>query len=382
MQTAEIDLPLTVVARGRSATRRRRSKRRVWPWIVGVSLLVLVQLWLIWGSGDEPARTARPVAASAIAPAEWIAAIGQLEPEGGVVEVAAARNAREAVVTALSVAAGAEVRMGDPLARLETLPRATAALAEAEADLALRRAELEGALRAARADHAEAESRVALAALQLDEAERALARADRLVGGQAVATAARDDLRTARDMRKAELDSARAGLVRVSGAAEDLPDVQAARARLAQAEAALRVARIGVAEATIRAPADGTILSVPARVGEPVPPDGLVRLAVAGGMEARLEVHEDEIALVRPEAGVTLQAAGITGPLTGQVVRIGQEVVRQGVFSDDPAAKTDARVFEVRVALDAASAARARELIQLQVLAWIETGPASAEATP
>jgi len=205
MQTAEIDLPLTVVARGRSATRRRRSKRRVWPWIGGVSLLMLVQLWLIWGSGEEPARTARPVAASAIAPAEWIAAIGQLEPEGGVVEVAAARNAREAVVTALSVAAGAEVRM---------------------------------------------------------------------------------------------------------------------------------------------------------------------------------EVHEDEIARVRPEAGVTLQAAGITGPLTGQVVRIGQEVVRQGVFSDDPAAKTDARVLEVRVALDAASAARARELIQLQVLAWIETGPASAEATP
>lgn len=56
-------------------------------------------------------------------------------------------------------------------------------------------------------------------------------------------------------------------------------------------------------------------------------------------------------------------------PATGVVERVGLKVKRQSVINNDPATDTDARVIEVRVALDAASSVRVSNLTRLQVRA-------------
>jgi HlyD family secretion protein len=182
-----------------------------------------------------------------------------------------------------------------------------------------------------------------------------------------------EELQTARDARRAELAQAEARRVQLAGAVDVHPDVVSAEAALAAARAAQRRVEADLEDTLVRAPAAGRIMSVTVRVGEPAPESGLLRLAVEGPSRAILEVHQDRIHLVHEGAPVSLRAAAFLGDLTGVVESIGVEVQRQAVFSADPAANADARVFEVRVLLDDSSSAVARDLINLQVLAAIST---------
>jgi HlyD family secretion protein len=371
---AEGDLPLEFRA-GQKAPRSSRTVILALVVIFGVSS---VMLWpkiapLIAMPSDQTAAIAAPP----ITTAPTVAALGHLEPAGGVVAVTPPRASRDANVTALLVASGAEVRRGDPLAVLETLPRAKATLAQAAAEVALRQAELARAQRAVMAGKAETEAQIALVQTRLDGAARALARGDQLAARDTLTPAKLDELQTAHDALADELTQAEAQMVRLSGPVKDHPDVMAARAALAAAEASRVLAQTDVDEATVRAPTDGRIVAIPTRLGEPAPASGLMRLAVDGPMVAVLEVHQDQIHLVRTGAEVALQSPAFVGELTGQVVQIGLEVQRQAVFSADPAANSDARVFEVRVQLDPDASAIARRLINLQVLASIATGTAS-----
>jgi HlyD family secretion protein len=305
------------------------------------------------------------------------AALGHLEPAGGVVAVTPPRGMRDAAVSVILVTSGAQVRRGDALAVLETLPRAEATLAQANAEVALREAELALAQRAVAAGKAETDAQVALVRTRLDGAARALARGDQLAARDTLTPARLDELQTAHDALNAELAHAEAQRVRLSGPVEDHPDVMAARAALALALASRLLAQTGVDEATVRAPVDGRIVAIPTRIGEPAPSAGLVRLAVDGPMAAILEVHQDQIHLVQAGARVSLNSPAFAAELTGHVTQVGIEVQRQAVFAADPAANADARVFEVRVQLDPAASAVARGLINLQVLASITAGAAS-----
>jgi len=305
---------------------------------------------------------------------DWIAALGHLEPKGGIVAVAPPRAARDAIVTALLVTEGQVVAAGDPLATLETLARARAELAQAEAEVSLRAAELARARRAIAADKADTAAQVASATARLAGAERDLSRAVQLVANNALSAAREEELRTERDALVAEQARAEAQEMRLQGPIDTHPDVLAAEAALAAAQAARDLAALAVADATVRALAAGRIIAIPARVGEPAPAEGVVRLAVAGPVVALLEVHQDRIHHVATDARVTLRAPALDGELAGHVTRIGREVQRQAVFEADPAANTDARVFLVEVTLDPASSAIEADLLNLQVLARIEAG--------
>lgn len=373
----EGDLPLEFRA-GPKAPRSSRTAVLAVLVIFGVSG---VMLWpKIAPLMANPSDSVRVDAATPITPAQSapiIAALGHLEPAGGVVAVTPPRAARDANITAILVPSGADVRRGDPLAILETLPRAKATLAQAEAEVALRRAELARAQRAVAAGKAETEAQIALVRTRLNGAARALARGDQLAARDTLTPAKLDELQTAHDALADELTQAEAQMVRLSGPIADHPDVMAAQAALAAAEASRVLAQTDVDEATVRSPANGRIVTIPTRLGEPAPASGLMRLAVDGPMVAVLEVHQDQIHLVRTGADVSLQSPAFVGELIGNVVQIGLEVQRQAVFSADPAANSDARVFEVRVQLDPGASAVARRLINLQVLASIATGTAS-----
>ena len=121
----------------------------------------------------------------------------------------------------------------------------------------------------------------------------------------------------------------------------------------------------------LRAPLDGTVLRIHARVGErPNDEDGILELGANARMEALLEVYESDISRVRVGQPVLISSenGGFPGKLRGTVSRISPQVRQREVLATDPSADADARIVEVRVQLDADSLRRVRNLAGLKVI--------------
>jgi HlyD family secretion protein len=84
-----------------------------------------------------------------------------------------------------------------------------------------------------------------------------------------------------------------------------------------------------------------------------------------------VEVYESDIDRVRLGQSVSLisENGGYQGALSGEVIRISPQVRQRSVLSTDPTGDADARVVEVRVALDPADSQRVRDLTGLKVIA-------------
>ncbi|MEB3198982.1 MAG: HlyD family efflux transporter periplasmic adaptor subunit [Synechococcaceae cyanobacterium] len=127
-------------------------------------------------------------------------------------------------------------------------------------------------------------------------------------------------------------------------------------------------------ETVLRAPLDGTVLRIHARVGERPGDKGILELGASHRMEAVLEVYESDIGRVRLGQSVSLSSenGGFNGRLQGVVSRISPQVRQREVLSTDPSGDADARIVEVRVRLDAGSAERVRNLTGLKVIGKID----------
>jgi HlyD family secretion protein len=153
---------------------------------------------------------------------------------------------------------------------------------------------------------------------ELAEAERQFQRVQRLYKQRVVSVEDRDAQETRRDVLKAEL-------------------------REAQAE--LELARV-------RSPIDGRVLKVRAYPGEMVGSDGVCEIGKTDAMYAVAEVYEDDIGFVDVGQHATVTSPALNGDVHGTVEEIGWKIGKLDVLSTDPAAKTDARVVEVRIKLE------------------------------
>ncbi len=144
-------------------------------------------------------------------------------------------------------------------------------------------------------------------------------------------------------------------------------DVEAAQAQVDQAIAAVRQAQTQLDQATVRASQDGVVLAIHTRPGELVSSEGIVELGQTQQMTALLEVYQTDIGKVKLGQSTKLSADGLPDGLSGEVGEIGVQVKRQNVINADTSANIDARVVEVRVRLDAASAQKVAGLTNLQV---------------
>lgn len=133
------------------------------------------------------------------------------------------------------------------------------------------------------------------------------------------------------------------------------------------AQAGLTAARAQVALAEIRAPIGGEVLEIHARAGERIGLEGVLELGETDRMMAVAEVYETDIGLVAVGQMARVSSPALEAPLTGSVEHIGLKVGRMDVIGTDPIAKTDARVIEVRIALDDVEAARALTHLQVEV---------------
>ena len=270
-----------------------------------------------------PARPAATVAPPPARAAERVAALGRLDPQGEVRRLAAPMSSfgGSPRLTRLLVQEGQRVRRGELLASFDSAPPL---LAERRQVLA-RLANLEA---------------------RLGIQQRDIERYRRLGRSGAIATA--------------DLDRRETDLLSLQG------ELQEARAQLQRIEADLSFTEL-------RAPIDGVVLRVRARVGERPSDEGVLEIGASDRMEALIEVYESDIDRVRPNQAVTLTSenGGFEGELSGRVLRISPQVRQRTVLSTDPTQDADARIVEVRVGLEPAAAERVRGLSGLKVIARI-----------
>jgi len=104
--------------------------------------------------------------------------------------------------------------------------------------------------------------------------------------------------------------------------------------------------------AVVRSPITGRVLEVHARQGERVGPDGIVELGQTDAMYAIAEVYETDVSRVHVGQRARVSSPALAQPVAGTVDRVGLKIGKKDVLNVDPAAKTDARVVEVRILLD------------------------------
>ncbi|WP_249695163.1 HlyD family efflux transporter periplasmic adaptor subunit [Stappia sp. WLB 29] len=329
---------------------------------------------LPWLAADEGTAGGPPPAAAG-QQATAVFGLGRLLPDGFVVTVAPPFGAGDARVARLLVAEGERVEAGQPLAELDNRLQLLAALASAEATVRLREAEL--ARQRVFVEASRAESRAALerAEVAAATARRELERSQELLARGHVTRATHDDALARSEAAEREVESARATLGRYTA---DVPDAQAdiavALRNLDAARAALALAQADLARSMVPAPAGGVVLDIHVRPGERPGERGILDMGDIDRMMAEVEVYQSRIGAVETGAPVEIAGEAFEGTIAGTVERIGWDVGRQTATGADPAARTDARVIKVYVAIDPADIARVRRFTNLQVTARISTG--------
>lgn len=297
-----------------------------------------------------------------------VVALGRLLPDGKVITISPPYGAGDARIEEIKVAIGSQVRRGDVLALLDNNQSLEAAVASAEANVALQKAALEQTRSSIAASLEEAKAVLERAKTGETLADQELKRYQSLASKGATSQSETDQAIAASLQAKGDVAKAEATLRRYeSQAIDDQPDVVVAARTLDSAVADLNRAKRDMARGVVTAPVSGTVLDIYARPGEKPGARGILDLGNIQRMTADLEVYQSEISSVLVGQQVELSADAFELPFHGTVSEIGYSVQRQTVVEDDPAANTDARIVVVKVNLDEESSKRAAKLTNLEV---------------
>lgn len=206
---------------------------------------------------------------------------------------------------------------------------------------------------------AAAEANAAVIQTRLAKAKADLQRDEKLFGGNAITQQAIDNSRAQVTQLEQELKASQA-------------TVKQQRARTKELNADLNYYQTLLGRSTLKAPADGTLLSLDVRVGEFL--DGRTSVgefAPAGPVIALTEIDELYAGRVAIGQKAYIRMQGKTDTLTtGTVVLASPYLRKKSLFSDNPANLEDRRVREVHVQLDKPEAvligARVECLISIQ----------------
>jgi multidrug efflux pump subunit AcrA (membrane-fusion protein) len=232
-------------------------------------------------------------------------------------------------VVAVGVDIGSPVRRGQMLVRLDDaelklrVEQATAQVNQAKASV--RQAEEKIGLRPGQAFDPNRVAEVAAARVTLDLAEKNLKRAEKLIESGDVSRQFYDQQRAQRDQLKEQYD------VALAQARQNYAAVEVARTNVANAEAALALAKQNLSYAVIPAPMDGFVSERTADLGEYVSPQQKVATIVrTNPLRVRIDVPEQAIPEVR--VGQAVSATTSAWPdrnFAGRVARIAPNVSAQ-----------------------------------------------------
>jgi multidrug resistance efflux pump len=128
-------------------------------------------------------------------------------------------------------------------------------------------------------------------------------------------------------------------------------DVELARAELAEARAKYE-------KTFIRSPIDGTVLRKHHRNGESVSnsstvPDPILTIGDKEVLHVRIDVDETEVSKVRVGQKAYVTADAYSGQkFWGRVIRVGEQLGRKNVRTDEPTERVDTKILETLVELD------------------------------
>ena len=325
--------------------------------VVAAALALGIGYFVPQTFSQRPAGTAKaetPKDAQSKAPSKtvWAAsAPGRVEPLGGEIRISTQAPGR---ITEVLVGVNDQVVAGDLLLRFadeELVARVHASRAEAAARKRERDNENVGGTarerRNAEDGFSNAERQLAFAREELDRVlklkrngKASAADADKARGA---ATKAGEQLEQARGaLRKAMLEGNAPAQTRLEAA------LAGARAELSLAEAALERTRI-------RAPSNGTILQVNARVGEtaaPSPENPLVVLGDVTALRVRAEFEERDIGKVRLGQAAVVRSDAFPGKdFEGTVSSLARALGPSRLGQRGPRRPTDIDVLEVMIDL-------------------------------
>jgi ABC exporter DevB family membrane fusion protein len=307
--------------------------------------------------------------ASANVNAILVAAPGRVEPVTEDIRLGSELNGK---LKEVLVEEGDHVRKGQLLAVLVNddyradVESSTAQVASREADL---RKTVNGARNEQRR---EAEASVKQAEAVLENACADMERHQKLYQKGVTAREDADHYEREYKVAKAQFDAAAQHFKFVDEETRE-EDVSRATADLGLTRAQLGGARARYEKTFVRAPIDGVVLRRYHRAGESVTnsanvPDPLFAIGNRETLRVRVDVDETDVVKVRvgDRAYVTADAFG-TQKFWGHVVRIGGELGRKNIRTDEPSERVDTKILETLVELD-----DARELpVGLRVDAFI-----------
>lgn len=210
-------------------------------------------------------------------------------------------------IATMPVREGQAVRQGDLLATLDT-SRLSQAEAEAEARVAAQTQVL-AALRAGTRPEELSKLRADLRAAQVDadNAERTARRLRDLAKRKLASQEQADNARALADTARARLDAVRQALA-LGEAGPREEDIAAAAATLQALQAQLALARQALADAELRAPADGVIRDRILEPGDMASPQTPVyTLALGDPLWVRAYVDEPDLGKLRPGMAATIR---------------------------------------------------------------------------
>ena len=337
-----------------------------------------------------------------------VTALGRLEPAGEIIEIAVSSGASGNLIQELLIQEGDEVNQGDTIAILDSRDRALATLQQAQARVNIAEANLARVRAGAKTGEIQAQqatisriaaerqnnitaqkATIARITAELNNARLEYQRYQQLYQQGAVTASQRDSKQLTLAIAKEQLAEAKANLTRIESAqqqqlaearanlnriAEVRPvDVNVAQAEVTEAQSQVAIAQADLDRSYVKAPQAGTVLKVLTRSGEVVSSsEGIARIGQIDRMYAIAEVYESDIPKVKIGQSVTISSSAIAESLTGTVEQIGLEIQRQAVVNTDPTANIDAKVVEVRIALDEASSQQVSGLTNLLVNVRIE----------
>jgi HlyD family secretion protein len=283
--------------------------------------------------------------------ATWAAsAPGRVEPAGGEIRISAQAPGR---ISEVLVAVNDRVKAGDLLVKLaddELAARVHAARAEVAARK--RDRDNETAAKGAAQERRTAEDNVAVAERTLTQAREDLDRAQKSQRSGAAAgdiNKARDGVKQASD----RLEQVRVALRKAS--ASDTPAQTRLEAGLAAARAELSLAEAALERTRIRAPSDGNVLLLNARIGETAVPSPESPLLVIGDVTAlrvRAEFEERDVGKLRVGQAAIIRSDAFAGQdFEGTVSLLAQALGPSKLGQRGPRRPTDVDVLEVIIDL-------------------------------
>ena len=341
-----------------------------------------------------------------------VVARGRLVPEGEVIKISVV-NAEDSRVNKILVKEGDFVKANQVIAILQGRDRVEQQLKEAQANVAVKRAQLlkiqqgdakQGDITAQRATIAELEARLQTEAKQkqaaIAEAQATLRNAQlkyqrnlTLAEQGAISRSNLDDALEEYDKAQATLLQNKADLENTTSTLQALStkeranlqrlqevrpvDVEIAKAELEQAQIQVEQRKAELDDTQVRVPVAGQILRLNTRVGEQVnTQQGIAELGQTKQMYAIAEVYETDISKVRlgQQAKIESEYGGFKGEIRGKVDRIGLQIGKTRLEQDqnNPTTDVNARVVEVKIRIDPKDSPKVAAFTDMQVRVKID----------